>query len=374
MNTNNINDKTVITPPATENVSTEKNSVEFSEQLSAHWGKIETIPITERAKCRSTENMRKKSDDTLLLRVAKSLTSLEEHHYQHYTRGQLMRLFSKPDHHFVLTEDALNNLLGTNEKLTFSELHEFYIPLIEQLSAKATEHLTTYPEQTFMIGIAGSVAVGKSTTARVIHALLAKQFERVSLVSTDNFIYPNKHLEAHEIMHRKGFPESFNQEAMLTFFEQLKNNQDSIEIPIYDHISYDILQDKTQIISHPQVMVLEGLNVLQPYNVIEDDIETTHHFSEHLHFSIYVDAPSHDIKEWYIQRFLAFRNSSFPHTSSRWQHYATLTEEAATAKAGEIWDAINGLNLQEHIEPSKIHADLIIEKAADHSVLGVKLK
>lgn len=304
-----------------------------------------------------------------------NLSNLTElYPYVHYPRRDFESLFCDGRRLVMLSQSELNGLLGTNESLTLAELNEFYLPIVQHVALKAKEHLREHPSETFIVGIAGSVAVGKSTTARVIHALLARNFERATLVSTDNFIYPTAILEEKGIMHRKGFPESFDQEALLAFFQALKNNEADIHIPIYDHISYDILKDRTQVVSHPDILVLEGLNVLQPYQAIEDDVEVTHHFSDHLHYSVYVDAKSEDIKQWYIDRFLSFRNNNLSDKNSRWQKYADLSEQEVIKKAGEIWDSINGLNLKEYIAPSKYRADLIIEKSADHSVQSIHKK
>jgi len=308
-------------------------------------------------------------------RRCESLSTLSGRWRHVYTpRKDFFSLFYDVRSPSMLTQSELDNLLGVNESLTLAELNEVYLPIVERITLKATEHLKENPSETFIIGIAGSVAVGKSTSARVIHALLARNFERAALVSTDNFLYPTAVLEEKEIMHRKGFPESFDQEAMLDFFQALKNNQADICVPIYDHISYDILKDRTQVVSHPEILVLEGLNVLQPYKTIADDIEVTYHFSDHLHYSIYVDAKSEDIKQWYVERFLSFRNSNLSDKNSRWQKYAGLSEQEVVKKAEEIWDSINGLNLKDHIEPSKDRADLIIEKSADHAVRGINMK
>jgi type I pantothenate kinase len=220
----------------------------------------------------------------------------------------------------------------------------------------------------FVIGVAGSVAVGKSTTARVLQALLARweHHPRVDLVTTDGFLYPNAELTRRNIMHRKGFPESYHRRALLRFVTAVKSGADVVCAPVYSHLLYDIVPDEMQAVRHPDILILEGLNVLQtgPTLMVSDLFD----------FSLYVDARIEDIEQWYISRFLGLRSTAFANPASHFHHYAKLNDQQAVVAAREIWRSINRPNLIENILPTRPRATLVLRKDADHSINRLRLR
>jgi type I pantothenate kinase len=220
----------------------------------------------------------------------------------------------------------------------------------------------------FVIGVAGSVAVGKSTTARVLQALLARweHHPRVDLVTTDGFLYPNAELQRRNLMHRKGFPESYDRRALLRFVTAVKSGADKVCAPVYSHLLYDIVPSEGQVVRQPDILILEGLNVLQtgPTLMVSDLFD----------FSIYVDARVEDIEQWYISRFLTMRSTAFADPASHFHHYASLNDQQAVAAAREIWRSINRPNLIENILPTRPRATLVLRKDADHSINRLRLR
>jgi type I pantothenate kinase len=220
----------------------------------------------------------------------------------------------------------------------------------------------------FIIGVAGSVAVGKSTTARVLQALLARwdHHPRVDLVTTDGFLYPNAELSRRNLMHRKGFPESYDRRALMRFVTSVKSGSDYVCAPVYSHLHYDRVPDAKQVVRHPDILILEGLNVLQtgPTLMVSDLFD----------FSLYVDARVEDIEQWYISRFLAMRSTSFADPVSHFHHYAGLTDQQAEIAASDIWRSINRPNLIENILPTRPRATLVLRKDADHSINRLRLR
>ena len=226
-----------------------------------------------------------------------------------------------------------------------------------------------------MIGLAGSVAVGKSTTARVLAQLLAHwpEHPNVSLVTTDGFLYPNAELERRGMLHRKGFPESYDRRALLRFMVDIKSGKDEVLAPTYSHLVYDVVPEEKVVITSPDIVIIEGLNVLQPARVHEDG-RAGLTLSDFFDFSVYVDAKTADIRRWYVDRFLRLRETAFRDPASYFSRYGSLSEEQASLEADRIWSEVNGPNLQQNVQPTRARATLVLRKAADHSVRFVRLR
>jgi type I pantothenate kinase len=279
----------------------------------------------------------------------------------------------------TLTEDDLAELQGINEQLSMDEVVAIYLPLSRLLNLyiaatqtlhRATDTFLGRPSAKvpYIIGVAGSVAVGKSTTARVLQALLSRwpDHRKVDLVTTDGFLYPNAVLEARGLMKRKGFPESYDQRALLTFIAEVKSGKPEVAAPVYSHLSYDIVPGEAALVRQPDILILEGLNVLQ--------VGARLSVSDFFDFSIYLDADEPLLKSWYIQRFLRLRETAFKNPASYFRHYAELPEARAVEIAGQIWDEINGRNLRENILPTRERATLILTKGDGHRIERVRLR
>ena len=285
----------------------------------------------------------------------------------------------------TLSEDDLTALQGINENLTMEEAVEIYLPLSRLLNlyVQARQSRNSVLQQflnteehapPFVIGIAGSVAVGKSTTARILTALLSRweNHPKVSLVTTDGFLYPKKVLEERGIMHRKGFPESYDIKRLVEFMSDVKAGKPDLEVPIYSHITYDIT-DELRKVDRPDVLITEGLNVLQSGMDYPHDPHRVF-VSDFLDFSIYVDAETETIEHWYVERFLKFRQGAFTKPGSYFSHYTQLSVDDAKKKAKQIWHDINGLNLELNILPTRERAHLILHKGVNHLVDKVSLR
>jgi type I pantothenate kinase len=227
----------------------------------------------------------------------------------------------------------------------------------------------------YVIAIAGSVAVGKSTTARILQTLLSRwpDHPKVDLITTDGFLHPNAELERRGLMTRKGFPESYDRRALLKFVTEVKAGCAEVSAPVYSHLTYDIVPGARSTVHRPDILLLEGLNVLQPAQPSREGGPALA-VSDFIDFSVYVDAATEDIRRWYVERFRRLRETAFREPASYFHHYATLSTAEATRVAEGIWDEINRPNLRENIEPTRERARLILEKGDDHSVRRVRLR
>lgn len=281
-----------------------------------------------------------------------------------------------------LRETEIVQLRGLGEPLDPVEVAEVYLPLSRLLNlyvggTKALHEVTSTflrerSESTpFVIGVAGSVAVGKSTIARLLRELLARweHTPRVELVTTDGFLFPNAELERRGLMERKGFPESYDRRALLRFVSEVKAGAPEVRAPFYSHLAYDIVRDAQITVRRPDVLIVEGLNVLQPaspgHKLAVSDL---------FDFSIYVDARTSDIARWYEERFLKLQRGAFANPRSYFHRFASLTEDEARARARSIWHSINEPNLLQNIRPTRSRASLVLRKGSDHAVSSVLLR
>lgn len=285
----------------------------------------------------------------------------------------------------TLSEDDLKELQGINEKLTMQEAVEIYLPLTRLLnlyiSARQSRNsvLNSFLNKSensppFVIGIAGSVAVGKSTTARLLKALLSRwdTHPKVELITTDGFLLPNKVLNDRELMIKKGFPESYDMKSLVQFVSDIKACKRHVTAPVYSHITYDITDEK-KVVDLPDVLIIEGLNVLQSGMDYPHDPHRVF-VSDFVDFSIFVDADVHQIRKWYVERFMKFRKSAFTKPGSYFSHYTSLSEQESIDKALDIWNSINGKNLKQNILPTRERAQLILKKGGNHMVEEILLR
>ncbi|MBQ1445515.1 MAG: type I pantothenate kinase [Renibacterium sp.] len=285
-----------------------------------------------------------------------------------------------------LNEEDILRLRGLEDPLNMNEVREVYLPVSRllnlyvaaagQLHAATTTFLGERTQRTpFVIGVAGSVAVGKSTTARILREMLRRWpgTPNVELITTDGFLYPNAELERRGLMHRKGFPESYDRRRLLRFVSEIKGGAEEVRAPWYSHLIYDIVPGKEVVVHRPDVLIVEGLNVLAPARPRQDG-RSGLAVSDFFDFSIYVDAKTPHIEQWYIDRFLSLRQSAFAQPESYFRRYASLSDEEAVETARGIWKRINEPNLVENVLPTRGRAQLVLTKDADHSIRRMLLR
>ena len=304
--------------------------------------------------------------------------------YRHYTKQQWSDL--RNGQPMTLTEDDIKRLRSLTDPISLAEAEEIYLPLsrllayyveaIQGLNQVSTRFLNTPNDKVpFIIGVAGSVAVGKSTTSRILQALLSRwpSSPKVDLVTTDGFLHPNKVLEERGMMQRKGFPESYDRPRFVNFLADIKSGKGEVAVPVYSHLVYDVVPGEQVIIDRPDILIVEGLNILQPGDLPRDGAPILF-ASDFIDFSIYIDADVEDLRDWYVNRFFRLRETAFRDPTSFFRKFSEMSEEEAGAFGRNVWQTINLPNLLENVLPTRGRADLILKKGKDHRVEEVKLK
>jgi type I pantothenate kinase len=286
----------------------------------------------------------------------------------------------------TLTQSEIVHLQALNDKLSMKEVEEIYLPISRLLSlyVEAAQELFQGMQKflavrdgkmPYIIGVAGSVAVGKSTTARVLQALLARwpHTPKVELVTTDGFLFPNAVLEKEKLMEKKGFPESYDLPSLLRFLHDVKAGQSNVKAPVYSHVSYDVIPGEMIEVHRPDILIVEGLNVLQTGRPPKDG-KAIPYVSDFFDFSVYIDAEESVLEKWYVDRFRALRSTAFRDPLSYFHRYSQVTDAEAQDIARGIWSRINLQNLRENILPTRQRASLILRKGEDHSIQSVALR
>ena len=281
-----------------------------------------------------------------------------------------------------LTESEIQQIRGLGDFLDIKEVHDVYLPLSRLLNLYVSEHQKLHRVTSdflgeragrvpFIIGVAGSVAVGKSTVSRLLKELLSRWegTPRVEMITTDGFLYPNAELERRGLMSRKGFPESYDRLALLKFVADIKSGVAEVSAPVYSHLVYDIVEGETNVVRNPDVLIVEGLNVLQ-----SPGSDQSLALSDFFDFKIYVDAAAKNIEQWFLERFGKLRETAFTNPESYFHRYSELPYEKALERANEIWSTINLPNLVENIEPTRSRATLVLHKGTKHAVEHVLLR
>ena len=314
----------------------------------------------------------------------RGLDSLAFSPYRVFTREEWARL--RADTPMTLEPHELEQLSGVIEELSVEEVEQIYLPLsrllnlyvaaAQKLHSVSLEFLGRKDGKVpFIIGVAGSVAVGKSTTARVLKALLARwpDHPRVDLLTTDGFLFSNAELEKRGLMSRKGFPESFDGAALLRFLGDVKSGVGRVTAPVYSHVQYDILPGQNVIVETPDILIIEGLNILQPAEMPVGG-GAIPFVSDFIDFSIYIDAAPDVIENWYVTRFMRLRSTAFRDPGAYFHKFATVSADDTRKMALKLWRTVNLKNLEENILPTRRRAQLILQKAKSHSVQSVALR
>ncbi|ODT80723.1 MAG: type I pantothenate kinase [Pelagibacterium sp. SCN 64-44] len=304
--------------------------------------------------------------------------------YRHFTKQQWSDL--RNGQPMTLTEADIQRLRALTDPISLAEAEEIYLPLsrllayyveaIQGLNRVSTRFLNAPNDKVpFIIGVAGSVAVGKSTTSRILQALLSRwpSSPKVDLVTTDGFLHPNRVLEERGMMQRKGFPESYDRPRFVSFLADIKSGKEKVAVPVYSHLVYDVVPGEEVIIDRPDILIVEGLNILQPGDLPKDGTPILF-ASDFIDFSIYIDADVEDLRDWYITRFFRLRETAFRDPTSFFRKFSEMSEEEAGAFGRQVWESINLPNLLENVLPTRGRADLILKKGKDHRVEEVKLR
>ena len=303
--------------------------------------------------------------------------------FRAFSRDEWSKLEEHPQ--FPISDIDLSKLKALNEPLTMKEVEDIYMPMLRLLQIHITHFRNLHKERDqffenssrpvpYIIGIAGSVAVGKSTTARVLQKLLSMTPEqpKVALITTDGFLYPNEELERRGIFNKKGFPESYDAKKLLAFLAGAKSGRESLEAPVYSHLYYDVIPGEIQRIKRPDILIVEGINVLQ-FSLGKKPLRQVF-VSDFFDFSIYVDAAEKDIRQWYLDRFKQLQRTAFQNPDSYFHRYNDYSVEELMKFANQVWEEINLPNLEQNILPTRFRADLIIEKSARHFVRGIRIR
>ena len=303
--------------------------------------------------------------------------------FRSFTREEWKQLEEHPQ--FPVADMDLTQLQALNEPLTIAEVEDIYMPLIRLLQIHITHYRHLHKEREdffknpgrqvpYIIGIAGSVAVGKSTTAKVLQKLLSMLPEKpeVELVTTDGFLYSNAELEKRGLLHKKGFPESYDAKRLLAFLAGAKSGREILEAPVYSHLYYDIIPGEVCRTRKPDILIIEGINALQV--TLNTQPCRRVFVSDFFDYSIYVDASEKDIRQWYIERFKKLQTSAFANPDSYFHQYASYDEETLRQLAVRVWEEINRPNLEQHILPTRFRADLILEKGEHHFVRNIRIR